>query len=94
MLNEIPRINYQTLCNEDDQKNKIELDKLKIAVTKYGFLIIKNYPIDLEKIENVFLLYKQFFKLPFEETYSESALYLLAFCPLSAKRKHSDLCLV
>ena len=67
MLNEIPRINYQALCNEDDQKNKFELDKLKTAVTKYGFLIIKNYPIDLEKIENVFLLYKQFFKLPFEE---------------------------
>jgi len=67
MLNEIPRINYQALCNEDNQKNKIELDKLKTAVTKYGFLIIKNYPIDLKKIENVFLLYKQFFKLPFEE---------------------------
>ena len=67
MLNEIPRINYQALCNEDSQKNKFELDKLKTAVTKYGFLIIKNYPIDLKKIENVFLLYKQFFKLPFEE---------------------------
>ena len=67
MLNEIPRINYEALCDEDDQKNKFELDKLKTAVTKYGFLIIKNYPIDLEKIENVFLLYKQFFKLPFEE---------------------------
>ena len=67
MLNEIPRINYQALCDEDDQKNKFELDKLKTAVTKYGFLIIKNYPIDLKKIENVFLLYKQFFKLPFEE---------------------------
>ena len=67
MLNEIPRINYQALCNEDDHKNNFELDKLKTAVTKYGFLIIKNYPIDLKKIENVFLLYKQFFKLPFEE---------------------------
>ena len=45
MLNEIPRINYQALCNEDDQNNKFELDKLKTAVTKYGFLIIKNYLI-------------------------------------------------
>ena len=28
MLNEIPRINYEALCDEDDQKNKFELDKL------------------------------------------------------------------
>jgi len=64
MLNEIPRINYQSLCSDDVNKNKFELEKLKTAVTKYGFLIIKNYPIDFDKIENVFSLYKQFFKLP------------------------------
>jgi len=38
MLNQIPRINYQALCNEDGHKSKFELEKLITAVTKYGLL--------------------------------------------------------
>ena len=67
MLNQIPRIDYQLLCNNSKHKNYEELQKLKIAVNTYGFLIMKNYPIDFNKIENVFILYKNFFKQSFDE---------------------------
>ena len=67
MLNQIPRIDYQLLCNNNKHDNYEELQKLKIAVNTYGFLIMKNYPIDLNRIENVFTLYKNFFKQSFDE---------------------------
>ena len=67
MSNQIPRIDYHMLCNKNRQESYEEQKKLKIAVNKYGFLIMKNYPIDLDKIENVFALYKTFFKQSFEE---------------------------
>ena len=67
MLNQIPRIDYQLLCNNSKHDNYEELQKLKIAVNTYGFLIMKNYPIDFNKIENVFTLYKNFFKQSFDE---------------------------
>ena len=66
MLNQIPRIDYQLLCNNSKHDNYKELQKLKIAVNTYGFLIMKNYPINFNKIENVFTLYKNFFKQSFD----------------------------
>ena len=56
MLNQIPRIDYQLLCNNSKHDNYEELKKLKIAVNTYGFLIMKNYPIDFNKIENIFTI--------------------------------------
>ena len=67
MSNQISRIDYHLLCNKNRQESYEEQKKLKIAVNKYGFLIMKNYPIDLDKIENVFALYKTFFKQSFDE---------------------------
>ena len=43
MLNDIPKIDYHILCDENHLNNKLELMKLKIAVIDYGFLIIENH---------------------------------------------------
>ena len=67
MSKQIPRIDYHLLCNNNKYDNYEEQKKLRVAVNKYGFLIMKNYPIDLEKIENIFALYKTFFKQSFDE---------------------------
>ena len=67
MSNQIPRIDYHLLCNNNKDDNYEELKKLRIAVNEYGFLIMKNYPINFNQIENVFTLYKRFFKQSFDE---------------------------
>ena len=67
MLNDIPKIDYHILCDENHLNNKLELMKLKIAVIDYGFLIIENHPINTKHIINVFSLYKQFFNQSIEE---------------------------
>ena len=67
MITHIPKIDYKILCDTNHLKNKLELNKLSLAVSHYGFLIIKNYPINLKNINNVFSVYKDFFKLSYEE---------------------------
>jgi isopenicillin N synthase-like dioxygenase len=67
MLNHVPKIDYHILCDENHIDHKLELEKLGLAVTDYGFLIIKNYPINVKNITSVFLLYKQFFYQSIEE---------------------------
>ena len=67
MSKQIPRIDYHLLCNNNKYDNYEEQKKLRVAVNKYGFLIMKNYPIDFDKIENIFALYKTFFKQSFNE---------------------------
>ena len=42
MLNQIPKINFKLLSNENHIDYQREIDTLKKAVTDYGFLIIKN----------------------------------------------------
>ena len=61
MLFDIPKIDYHILCDENHINKQLELEKLKIAVTEYGFLIIKNHPIKSKNIMNIFSIYKQFF---------------------------------
>ena len=48
MLNQIPKIDFKVLSNENNIDYQREIDTLKKAVTDYGFLIIKNYPISWE----------------------------------------------
>ena len=67
MSNQIPRIDYNLLCNNIQDDNYKELKKLRVAVNEYGFFIMKNYPININKIANVFSLYKTFFKQSFNE---------------------------
>ena len=67
MLNQIPKINFKLLSNENHIDYQREIDTLKKAVTDYGFLIIKNYPIDFKEINNVFDLYRIFFNQSLDE---------------------------
>ena len=67
MLNQIPKIDFNSLSNESHNNYQIEQKKLKKAVTDYGFLIIKNYPINFQNINNVFALYRDFFKQDLDE---------------------------
>ena len=67
MLSDIPKIDYNLLCQEHHHHYVQELEKLNIAVTHYGFLIIKNYPMDIGGVQQVFALYKQFFQQSIEE---------------------------
>jgi|TARA_B100000767_G_scaffold2809_1_gene2714 isopenicillin N synthase-like dioxygenase len=67
MLNQIPKINFKLLSNENHIDYQREIDTLKKAVTDYGFLIIKNYPIDFKEINNVFDLYRNFFNQSLDE---------------------------
>jgi isopenicillin N synthase-like dioxygenase len=67
MRTHIPKIDYEVLCDTNHVNNKSELRKLSLAVSNYGFLIIKKYPINIKNINNVFSIYKDFFKLKYEE---------------------------
>ena len=63
MVKQIPKINFKLLCNGNRSsiEEKVEFDNLKIAVQKYGFLIIQNHSVAYEEIKNVFALYRVFF---------------------------------
>ena len=64
---QIPKIDFKILCNQDNKKHKLELEKLKFAITNFGFLILQNHPISDKKINNTFSIYKEFFNLPFKQ---------------------------
>ena len=66
MLYHIPKIDFHILCDKNHLYHKLELEKLEIAVIDYGFLIVKNYPINDKNIVDVFSLYKKFFNQSFE----------------------------
>ena len=57
MRTHIPKIDYEVLCDTNHVNNKSELKKLSLAVSNYGFLIIKKYPINIKNINNVFSIY-------------------------------------
>ena len=71
MLNQIPKIDHTLLCNggRASREGKVEFDNLKIALHKYGFLIIQNHPIAYEEIKNVFALYRTFFNQSIGDKY-------------------------
>ena len=71
MLSQIPKIDHRLLCNGDraSREEKVAFDNLKIALHKYGFLIIQNHPIAYEEIKNVFALYRSFFNQSIVDKY-------------------------
>ena len=42
MITEIQKLDFNILNNSNHPENKLELDRLKNAVSEYGFLILKN----------------------------------------------------
>ena len=67
MKPKIPTIDYNIISNEVHSEFNNELGKFNYAISHYGFLLLKNTPID-KKIKNkIFKTYKEFFDLPFEQ---------------------------
>ena len=71
MVKQIPKINFKLLCNGNRSsiEEKVEFDNLKIALQKYGFLIIENHSVAYEEIKNVFALYRAFFNQSVADKY-------------------------
>lgn len=67
MITEIQKLDFNILNNIQNPKYKVELDRLKYAVSEYGFLILKNSPINKQTLEKVFLNYKNFFYLSYNQ---------------------------
>ena len=67
MNSTIPKIDYKIILNNEDQSFSDELNKFNYAISQYGFLLLKNTPIDKKVKNNILKTYKAFFDLPLEE---------------------------
>ena len=67
MQSKIPTIDYKIISNHADPFFNDELDKFNYAISNYGFLLLKNTPIDKKVKNNILKTYKEFFYLPFEQ---------------------------
>ena len=67
MKSKIPTIDYKIITNHEDPFFNDELDKFNFAISHYGFLLLKNTPIDKKVKNNILKTYKEFFYLPFEQ---------------------------
>ena len=63
----IPKIDYNIISNQMNPHFNDELKKFNYAVSHYGFLLLKNTPIDEKVKNNILNTYKEFFALPFEQ---------------------------
>ena len=67
MNSTIPKIDYKIILNNEDPSFSDELNKFNYAISQYGFLLLKNTPIDKKVKNNILKTYKAFFDLPLEE---------------------------
>ena len=67
MQSKIPTIDYKIISNQIDSSFNDELDKFNYAISHYGFLLLKNTPIDKKVKNNILKTYKEFFYLPFKQ---------------------------
>ena len=59
MQSKIPTIDYKIISNQIDSSFNDELDKFNYAISHYGFLLLKNTPIDKKVKNNIFyFIYK------------------------------------
>ena len=63
----IPKVDYEIISNNVDASFNDELGKFNYAISHYGFLLLKNTPIDKKVKNNILKTYKAFFDLPLEE---------------------------
>ena len=67
MKSKIPTIDYKIISNHADPSFNDELKKFYFAISRYGFLLLKNTPIDKKVKTNILKTYKEFFYLPIEQ---------------------------
>ena len=63
----IPTIDYKIISDHADPSFNDELNKFNFAISRYGFLLLKNTPIDKKVKTNILKTYKEFFYLPIEQ---------------------------
>ncbi len=66
-ITSIDQIDFRFLIDQNSSKNKEMMSKLKNSICSTGFLILKNTPISINTINNLFTQYKKFFKKPYKE---------------------------
>ena len=67
MESKIPKIDYKIISNYLDPSFNDEIKKFNYAISHYGFLLLKNTPIDKKVKTNILKAYKEFFYLPFKQ---------------------------
>ena len=67
MKSSIPKIDYEIISNQENISFNDELKKFNYAISHYGFLLLKNTPIDKKIKKNILKTYKAFFDLSFEK---------------------------
>ena len=67
MQSTIPKIDYEIISNKEVLSLNDEIKKFNYAISHYGFLLLKNTPIDRKVKKNILKTYKEFFALPFEK---------------------------
>ena len=67
MKSKIPTIDYKIISDHADPSFNDELNKFNFAISRYGFLLLKNTPIDKKVKTNILKTYKEFFYLPIEQ---------------------------
>ena len=67
MKSSIPKIDYEIISNQENISFNDELKKFNYAISHYGFLLLKNTPIDKKIKKNILKTYKTFFDLSFEK---------------------------
>jgi len=67
MKSSILKIDYEIISNQENISFNDELKKFKYAISHYGFLLLKNTPIDKKIKKNILKTYKAFFDLSFEK---------------------------
>jgi len=67
MKSSIPKIDYKIISNQENISFNDELKKFNYAISHYGFLLLKNTPIDKKIKKNILKTYKTFFDLSFEK---------------------------
>ena len=60
----IPKVDYEIISNNVDASFNDELGKFNYAISHYGFLLLKNTPIDKKVKNNILKTYKAFFDHP------------------------------
>ena len=60
MESKIPKIDYKIISNYLDPSFNDEIKKFNYAISHYGFLLLKNTPIDKKVKTNILKAYKSF----------------------------------
>lgn len=65
-LRAVPRLSLLDYLSKDEDKKKRFIEDLFSGLKEYGFIILKDHPIDQSKVDRAYELNHRFFQLPIE----------------------------